>query len=124
LASVPRSSRGARPGGRYGPEAIVELGEAKALLELPVDGSTRVVNVVETPILMSLPRSYTRAFLDLAIAKRDSRALLASYLLGANRDAVAALPRLARATCALYAPFASFGGADAYHTRPSGRCSA
>src|SRR5437763_4971498 len=41
---------------------------------------------------------------------------IAAYLLGADRAAVAALPRLALAESALHAPFASFGGTDAYPT--------
>lgn len=41
---------------------------------------------------------------------------LASYLLRADRQAVTALPRLALAESALHAPFASFGGVEAYPT--------
>ena len=41
---------------------------------------------------------------------------IAAYLLGADRAAVAALRRLALAESALHAPFASFGGTDAYPT--------
>jgi death-on-curing protein len=41
---------------------------------------------------------------------------IAAYLLGAERAAVAALPRLPLAESALHAPFASFGGVDAYPT--------
>jgi len=41
---------------------------------------------------------------------------LAAYLLGADRAAVRALPRIALAESALHAPFASFGGVDAYPT--------
>ncbi len=39
---------------------------------------------------------------------------IAAYLLGADRAAVAALPRLSLAESALHAPFASFGGVEAY----------
>ena len=39
---------------------------------------------------------------------------LAAYLLGADRAAVAALPRIAIAESAVHAPFASFGGVEAY----------
>jgi death-on-curing protein len=41
---------------------------------------------------------------------------VAAYLLGADRAAIAGLPRLALAESALHAPFASFGGEDAYPT--------
>jgi death on curing protein len=41
---------------------------------------------------------------------------IAAYLLGADRAAVAALPRLTLAESALHAPFASFGGTEAYPT--------
>lgn len=41
---------------------------------------------------------------------------IAAYLLRAHRAAVAALPRIALAESALHAPFASFGGVDAYPT--------
>lgn len=41
---------------------------------------------------------------------------LAAFLLGAERSAVQALPRLTLAESALHAPFASFGGVDAYPT--------
>jgi death-on-curing protein len=43
---------------------------------------------------------------------------IAAYLLGADRTAVAALPRLTLAESALHAPFASFGGVEAYPTLP------
>jgi death on curing protein len=39
---------------------------------------------------------------------------LAAYLLGADRAAVAALPRIALAESAVHAPFASFGSVEAY----------
>lgn len=39
---------------------------------------------------------------------------LAAYLLGADRAAVAALPRIALAESAVHAPFASFAGVEAY----------
>jgi len=39
---------------------------------------------------------------------------LAAYLLGADRTAVAALPRIALAESAIHAAFASFGGVEAY----------
>jgi death on curing protein len=39
---------------------------------------------------------------------------IAAYLLGADRAAVAALPRSTLAESALHAPFASFGGTEAY----------
>jgi death on curing protein len=39
---------------------------------------------------------------------------LAAYLLGADRAAVAALPRIALAESAIHAPFASSGGVEAY----------
>jgi death-on-curing protein len=39
---------------------------------------------------------------------------LAAYLLGADRAAIAALPRIALAESAIPAPFASFGGVEAY----------
>ncbi len=41
---------------------------------------------------------------------------LAAYLLGTNKKAVFALPRIGLAESALHAPFASFGGEDAYPT--------
>jgi death on curing protein len=41
---------------------------------------------------------------------------VAAYLLGADRAAVAALPRIALAESALHAPLASFGGTEAYPT--------
>lgn len=41
---------------------------------------------------------------------------IAVYLLGSDRAAVTALPRLALAESALHAPFASFGGVEAYPT--------
>nr|MBA3748460.1 Fic family protein [Solirubrobacterales bacterium] len=41
---------------------------------------------------------------------------IAAYLLGAGRAAVEALPRLALAESAVHAPFASFGGVEAYPT--------
>lgn len=41
---------------------------------------------------------------------------VAAYLLGADRGAVARLPRIDLAESALHAPFASFGGVDAYPT--------
>lgn len=41
---------------------------------------------------------------------------IAAYLLGADRAAVAALLRLGLAESALHAPFASFGGVEAYPT--------
>ena len=41
---------------------------------------------------------------------------IAVYLLRADREAIAGLPRLALAESALHAPFASFGGAEAYPT--------
>lgn len=41
---------------------------------------------------------------------------IAAYLLATDRDAIAALPRLALAESAVHAPFASFGGEDAYPT--------
>jgi death on curing protein len=41
---------------------------------------------------------------------------IAAYLLGGDRAAIAALPRIALAESALHAPFASFGGIDAYPT--------
>jgi death on curing protein len=41
---------------------------------------------------------------------------IAAYLLSADRTAVTALPRLALADSALHAPFASFGGVEAYPT--------
>lgn len=41
---------------------------------------------------------------------------IAACLLGADRAAVARLPRLDLAESALNAPFASFGGEDAYPT--------
>jgi len=41
---------------------------------------------------------------------------LAAYLLGADRASVAALPRIGLAESALHAPFASFGGVEAYPT--------
>ena len=39
---------------------------------------------------------------------------IATYLLGAEHAAIAELPRLALAESALHAPFASFGGFEAY----------
>jgi hypothetical protein len=41
---------------------------------------------------------------------------IASYLLGADRAAIAGLPRIALAESALHAPFASFGSVEAYHS--------
>ena len=41
---------------------------------------------------------------------------VAAYLLGADRAAIAALPRLPLAESALHAPFASVGGVEAYPT--------
>jgi death-on-curing protein len=41
----------------------------------------------------------------------------AAYLLGTDRRTVLALPRIGLAESALHAPFASFGGEDAYPTR-------
>ena len=41
---------------------------------------------------------------------------LAAYLLGTNKQAVLALQRIGLAESALHAPFASFGGEDAYPT--------
>lgn len=41
---------------------------------------------------------------------------LAAYLLGTSRKAVLALPRIGLAESALHAPFASFGGENAYPT--------
>jgi death-on-curing protein len=41
---------------------------------------------------------------------------MAAYLLRADRAAIARLPRLALAESALHAPFASFGGVEAYPT--------
>ena len=41
---------------------------------------------------------------------------IAAYLLGADRAATATLPRITLAESALHAPFASFGGTDAYPT--------
>lgn len=41
---------------------------------------------------------------------------VAVYLLGADRAAIAGLPRLPLAESALHAPFASFGGVEAYPT--------
>jgi death-on-curing protein len=41
---------------------------------------------------------------------------IASYLLGADRAAIAGLPRIALAESALHAPFASFGSVEAYPT--------
>jgi death on curing protein len=41
---------------------------------------------------------------------------LAAYLLGTSRKVVLALPRIELAESALHAPFASFGGEDAYPT--------
>lgn len=40
----------------------------------------------------------------------------ASFILGAEPEAIRCLPRLALAESALHAPFASFGGVDAYPT--------
>ena len=39
---------------------------------------------------------------------------IAAFLLGADRAAIAALPRIALAESAVHAPFASFGGVEAY----------
>lgn len=39
---------------------------------------------------------------------------VAAFLLGADRTAVQALPRRTLAESALHAPFASFGGVEAY----------
>src|SRR4051794_21414462 len=41
---------------------------------------------------------------------------IAAFLLGAERGAIAALPRIALAESALHAPFASFGGVEAHPT--------
>jgi len=41
---------------------------------------------------------------------------VAAFLLGADRTSVQALPRLTLAESALHAPFASFGGVEAYPT--------
>ncbi|MEJ7893164.1 MAG: Fic family protein [Solirubrobacteraceae bacterium] len=41
---------------------------------------------------------------------------VAAYLLVADRDAIARLPRIGLADSALHAPFASFGGEEAYPT--------
>jgi len=41
---------------------------------------------------------------------------MAAYLLGADRTAIRELPRLSFAESALHAPFASFGGVEAYPT--------
>jgi death-on-curing protein len=41
---------------------------------------------------------------------------IAAYLLRADRAAIAGLPRIALAESALHAPFASFGGVEAYPT--------
>jgi death-on-curing protein len=41
---------------------------------------------------------------------------IAAYLLGADRAAIAGLPRITVAESALHAPFASFGGVEAYPT--------
>jgi death on curing protein len=41
---------------------------------------------------------------------------LAAYLLGADRAAIARLPRLELAESAVHAPFASFGAVEAYPT--------
>src|SRR3954451_2877024 len=41
---------------------------------------------------------------------------MAAYVLRADRAAIARLPRLALAESALHAPFASFGGVEAYPT--------
>lgn len=41
---------------------------------------------------------------------------IAAFLLGADRAAIAKLPRLALAESALHAPFASFGGEETYPT--------
>ena len=41
---------------------------------------------------------------------------IATYLLGADHATIAGLPRLALAESALHAPFASFGGVEAYPT--------
>lgn len=40
----------------------------------------------------------------------------AAFLLGADRAAIRSLPRIAHAESALHAPFASFGGVEAYPT--------
>lgn len=39
---------------------------------------------------------------------------IAAYLLGAEREVIVRLPRIDLADSALHAPFASFGGVDAY----------
>jgi death-on-curing protein len=44
----------------------------------------------------------------------DDYVHLAAYLLDADRAAIAALPRIALAESAVHAPFASFGGVEAY----------
>jgi len=41
---------------------------------------------------------------------------VAAYLLAADREAIARLPRIGLADSALHAPFASFGGEEAYPT--------
>lgn len=41
---------------------------------------------------------------------------VAAYLLGTERETIARLPRLPLADSALHAPFASFGGVEAYPT--------
>ena len=41
---------------------------------------------------------------------------IAAYLLGADRAAIAGLPRIALAESAVHTPFASFGGVEAYPT--------
>jgi death on curing protein len=41
---------------------------------------------------------------------------IAAYLLGADRAAIVGLPRITLAESALHAPFASFGGVEAYPT--------
>ena len=43
----------------------------------------------------------------------------AGFILGAEPEAIRRLPRLALAESALHAPFASFGGVDAYRTERS-----
>jgi death-on-curing protein len=41
---------------------------------------------------------------------------IAAYLLGADRAAISTLPRITLVESALHAPFASFGGTEAYPT--------
>jgi len=41
---------------------------------------------------------------------------MAAYFLRSDREAIARIPRLALAESALHAPFASFGGVEAYPT--------